>query len=402
MAAPKFDTARHGRKGRRATGAVAVSLLAGAPVLGGAAALAVATEPHAAQPGADRPGSPRPGRFVTAVSGSGEAKQIRMYQRGKPDPVWTWNAGDAEKLLSGQDKGRKEIKDLFSCIRKGTSATEAKWAAGGKKITAILGSAAVVIDYPSKRVLFGACNNTSMHSLEMLPHDKLAVATTGKTKDDGVWVYDTRQKVADRPVQKMTGLLSAHALQWDQSGGTLWAAGTDTWPQTGRTVHGRLVGYAYDKSSSQPLSYDSRRDHTMRQSAALKEEFPGWKEGPHELTAVPHQRKLLVTTDRDVYAFDITTGRFTYDLSSSYFKGFTSPTPTRNSHGIPRSGMKSLSLSAAGDFLYTSNDWGLDFTKEARFFDKGTKRPRASSVKLPRDIYKARWFAGTPGWPTAR
>ncbi|MFI0902405.1 hypothetical protein ACH4TE_02480 [Streptomyces sioyaensis] len=39
---------------------------------------------------------------------------------------------------------------------------------------------------------------------------------------------------------------------------------------------------------------------------------------------------------------------------------------------------------------------------EARFFNKDTKQPQASSVKLPRDIYKARWFAETPGRPTAR
>ena len=75
------------------------------------------------------------------------------------------------------------------------SATEVKYAAKGRKITAIIGYAAVVINYTpensdlDKTLAFATClhgETESAHTLELLPDDVLAVATTGQSQKAGV------------------------------------------------------------------------------------------------------------------------------------------------------------------------------------------------------------------------
>ncbi|KUO00025.1 DUF6528 family protein [Streptomyces caeruleatus] len=337
--------------------------------------------------------------FITGVRGDGDAKQIRVHERGKPDPVWTWSPRDAEKLMTEAE--RTEFAAVLQSMRKGSSITEFKWAAGGTKIAAIVGWAAVLIGYPSKKLLFGNANETSMHSLEVLPGNKLALVTSGASQSDGVWVFDTSRKVADQPIQKLPGLPSGHALVWDQAESMLWAAGTDIWPETTKPVRGRLVGYKYDGKSAKPLSYSADRDYTMREAGQLKDEYPAWKEGPHDLAPVPDQRKILIATDLSIYEFDLSTKKFKYDIADTYFNGFIS-SPERGEKKIPRSGLKSLSLSSSGgDYVYLANDWKGDFSKQVRFFRRGEKKP-GETVQLPSYAYKARWFYEMPGWPTAR
>ncbi|WP_030161086.1 DUF6528 family protein [Streptomyces sp. NRRL S-244] len=337
--------------------------------------------------------------FITGVRGESDAKQIRVYEQGDPTPVWTWDPSDAEALMT--DEERAECSAVLNSMREYEGITEIKWAAGGAKVAAIIGGAAVLIDYASKALLFGACNNTSMHSLEVLPDDRLAIVTSGPYENDGVWVYDTSTRIAEHPVQELPGLRSGHALVWDETERMLWAAGADVWPETSGKVHGRLVGYRYRGDAAEPLSYSKDRDYKMRESRQLRAEYPTWKEGPHDLTPVPGERKLLVVTDLDAYEFDLDALEFGYDVADTYFKGFAT-SPDRQEAGIPRSGFKSLSVAPTGvEYVYTANDWRTDFTTHVRFFTRDEQEP-AEALNLKGLAYKARWFDETPGWPAAR
>lgn len=337
--------------------------------------------------------------FITGVRGKGDAKQIRICDPWDPASVWTWDPSDAEALMT--DEERAECSEVLNSMREYEGITEIKWAAGGTKIAAIIGGAAVLIDYTTKALLFGACNDTSMHSLEVLPDDRLAIVTSGPYESDGVWVYDTSTRIADHPVQELPGLRSGHALVWDETERMLWAAGADVWPETSGTVRGRLVGYQYQDDEAEPLSYSKDRNYTMRESRQLEAEYPTWKEGPHDLAPVPGERKLLIATDLDAYEFDLDTREFDYDVADTYFKGFVT-SPDRQKAGIPRSGFKSLSVSATGEeYVYTANDWRTDFTTKVRLFTRD-QQESAEVLDLKGLAYKARWFEETPGWPTAR
>ncbi|MFD7837567.1 hypothetical protein [Streptomyces sp. NPDC059761] len=158
--------------------------------------------------------------FITGVRGNGDAKQIRIHDPWDPASVWTWDPSDAEALMA--DEERTECSAVLNSMREWDGITEIKWAAGGTKIAAIIGGAAVLIDHTSKALLFGACNSTSMHSLEVLPDDRLAIVTSGSYESDGVWVYDTSSRIADHPIQKLPGLRSGHVLVWDETERMQW------------------------------------------------------------------------------------------------------------------------------------------------------------------------------------
>ncbi|GGR08059.1 hypothetical protein [Streptomyces netropsis] len=355
--------------------------LAGLLFLSGTAPLA-----HAA-PGPSRPlvrdaAAPL---FITGLRGTRNIKQqINVYSRGNVTPLWSW-------VPPGDEPG-------LSCLRESYGVTEAKWAANGTRIAAIVGNGVVVVSYPGGDILFGACNNTNMHSVEMLPGNRIAVADTGSSAAGGVWVYSMDRRIATEPIQRVGGLPSSHGLLWDETAKVLWAVGTNRWPQQGSDspdVHGLLVAYRYDSAAAQPLSQQAV--HTMRKSPALPE-WPGWYDGPHDIAPVPGQRELLVTTDLTVFVFDIDRGAFS-GASDTYLKGFGSHVRERDDAGQPLSGMKSIGLSPTDGIIYAQPSWKADFANTVGFATEGRRRP---GFMPGGSLYKARWFRETPGWPTAR
>ncbi|MDV5142870.1 hypothetical protein R1T08_00640 [Streptomyces sp. SBC-4] len=62
--------------------------------------------------------------------------------------MWTWDPGDAEALMTDQE--RTECSAVLNSMREWDGITEIKWAAGGTKTAAIVGGAAVLIDYTTK------------------------------------------------------------------------------------------------------------------------------------------------------------------------------------------------------------------------------------------------------------
>ncbi|PNY23385.1 WD40/YVTN repeat-like-containing domain protein [Tolypocladium capitatum] len=321
--------------------------------------------------------------------------------------IWTW---DANTGLSHVPVG------LQRCIKGGVSATEVKFAARGKKIVAIIGNSAVVINHApgavvDKTVDFAVCLSGKLaaaHTAELLPGNLLAVATTGQQKDAGVWVYDASKMVASpQPVQQLPGVRAIHGMLWDQQIQTLWVTGnTDAADGTGGTAYGIVQGYKYDKSSRR---LTESTGYTISFARRLSSEWDGafakWWNGPHDLVPVPSKRILLFPMDRDIHAVDLSTGTFNHSgakLAAEYLKGFRAVDNRIGYDGeaLPRSDIKSISLHPDGGALYTQAPWRapsglasqvnlLSPSGVYSYFYKG------------QTIYRSRVFAEIPGWPTA-
>ncbi|MFD7234480.1 hypothetical protein ACFWAT_04130 [Streptomyces syringium] len=381
------DAAAPARKPLPCARRLLLAVLAGLLVLGGTAPLAHAAPGPSRTFGRDAAAAPL---FITGLRGTRDIKQqINVYSRGNVTPLWSW-------VPPGNEPG-------LSCLRESHGVTEAKWAANGTRIAAIVGNGVVVLSYPKGDLLFGACNHTNMHSVEMLPGNRIAVADTSSSAAGGVWVYSMDRRIATEPIQRVGGLPSSHGLLWDETAKVLWAVGTDRWPQQGSdspAVHGLLVAYRYDPVGDQPLS--PQAVHTMRQSPALGE-WPGWYDGPHDIAPVPGQRELIITTDLTVLVFDIDRAAFVSPSASgaseTRLKGFGSHVRERDDAGQPLSGMKSIGLSPTDGIIYAQPSWRADFANTVGFATEGGRQP---GFMPGGSLYKARWFREMPGWPTAR
>ncbi|MEU2434149.1 MULTISPECIES: hypothetical protein [unclassified Streptomyces] len=359
---------------------------------------------------------------------------IEIYDANTGKLIWNWTGQDASDALQGElyVQLRNAILDKNGNIK--GEVTDAKFADGGSKIVAIIADAAVVINCKDKSIHFGIYREWAkgsllgaMHSLEMLPDNNLAIATDLKEWDDsrkseprkpGVAVYDMGPAVLpDSAPRRMEGynLSSCHALVWDESQQILWAAGTSKWPANpSDKVYTRLVGYHYSRDA---LTQTDTDVHEFPSASLGKSDpaYSNWVEGGHDLVPVPNERRLIVTTDIDLYEYDLEAGSFYKfeDFTASvkaYFSNYECPVEARKISGFPRSAMKSLRLSKNGLGVHTQSNWrGTD-----SYLDEGdhTQQVYFFGVDAPDNldfrkfgangwIYKARWFDEVPGWLSA-
>jgi hypothetical protein len=94
-------------------------------------------------------------------------------------------------------------------------------------IAAIYANAVVVLHHLPEnktmdgKVVFAACTNNTVlrrtQSLEILPENELAVATSGQTSEDGFIVFDMSMPLnnSPTPIQTITGLRAVHGMIWD-------------------------------------------------------------------------------------------------------------------------------------------------------------------------------------------
>ncbi|CAI7669048.1 unnamed protein product [Penicillium bialowiezense] len=327
---------------------------------------------------------------------------------------WEWKWEGA----SGVNQYLKTLTNLTSCLN-GTnywSATEVKFARNGTLIAAIYANAAVVIHREpgdktmDKKVLFATCTNDLLgnaHTVEVLPGNKLAVATSGKTSDDGFLVFNMSSPLSDSPkvLQQIKGLRAVHGLIWDEHAQMLWANGLNEAPDGGATHPAQAVlqGYYYDKSTE--LLEESRTTKFQFPCASdLHTEWGGgayatWWDGPHDLAPVPNERKLLLTTDLDVYVFDINKGAFERGecAQSDYLKGFRSLGSRR---GVNSQGREDVSLGLNDSLIYVQAPWksASALGNQINVYHNGVYIPLFKRW----DVYRSRWFADVPGWPKPR
>ena len=146
---------------------------------------------------------------------------------------WKWSRDHLKQKLPNDIK-----KCLFSVAN---DATEVKWIRNGTAVAAIYSDTVLLINHTphdertDKKITFAACRQNSLlrnaHTMEMLPGNLLAVATTGQSASDGFVVYNAsehRPLVANPPVlQKVSGTRAIHGMIWDEMEQMLWATGTD-------------------------------------------------------------------------------------------------------------------------------------------------------------------------------
>ncbi|KAJ5144253.1 uncharacterized protein N7515_003040 [Penicillium bovifimosum] len=361
---------------------------------------------------------PAPGPWQDIITGHYGVPAILKIHDRKGVVKWSWQREDVTQVLPPRIKS-----GLFS---NANDATEMKWMRDGKSVGAIYSNLVVVInhtpEYPStdKQITFAVSRESddlrNAHTLEPLPGDRLAVATTGQRPWDGILVYNMSSALplVDEPpvLQRVEGLRAIHAMIWDEELQVLWATGTDAAADGSDPVpaYGVIQGYPFDAVSGQ-----------LREDKAYRFRFPeyydidtewghgySWWSGPHDLVPVPNERTFLVSNDIGLHAFDIKTMQFTAayeEVTDKYMRGFEVTTNDR--HGInrqgqyeelPQSDLKGFSLAPDGSFVYVQSLWNLYRGNHTSLVVDGVRH----QIMKGDEIYRSRWFGDIDGWPKPR
>ncbi|KAJ5786984.1 hypothetical protein N7457_001974 [Penicillium paradoxum] len=358
---------------------------------------------------------PTQGPWQDIITGHyGIPPKLKIHDR-KSVVKWSWERQDVTQPLPPRIRS-----GLYS---NANDATELKWMRGGKSVGAIYSNLVVVInhtpDHPStdKQITFALSRDSddlrNAHTLEPLPGDRLAVATTGQRPWDGILVYNMSSALplVDEPpvLQRIEGLRAIHAMIWDEKLQMLWATGTDAAADGSDSVpaYGVIQGYPFDAATGK-----------LREDAAYRFRFPeyydidvewgqgySWWAGPHDLVPVPNERTFLVSNDIGLHAFDIETMQFSAayeEVTEKYMPGFEVTTNDR--HGInrqgqyeelPQSDLKGFSLAPDGSFLYIQSLWRLYRSNHTSLVVDGVRH----QIMKGDEIYRSRWFGDIDGWP---
>lgn len=130
----------------------------------------------------------------------------------------------------------------------------------------------------------------------------------------------------------------------------------------------------------------------------LNEEWDdSWWDGAHDITPVPNQRHLLLSTDLDIHLFNLTSDSFLHGdevLQQPFMQGFK-PVSSHEKH-LPRADIKSLSLHKSSGTLYVQADWKDYFSTLVNHLTCEAQAPRA--IYLSQSVYRSRWFSPVAGW----
>jgi hypothetical protein len=262
------------------------------------------------------------------------------------DEVFVIAPAGVEKLWSWR---AKEHAELPVALRGSFGTTDdCKPVADGKQILISSSSGGcALVKYPSGQVLWFA-RVTNAHSLEMLPRERVVVASSVGAKGNRLVLFDLAH--SDQPLSDVA-LPSAHGVVWDEQRHRLWALGFD-----------ELRSYELKDWETDKPTLNQLTSHPLPDGDG------------HDLQAVPGGNDLVVTTGRGVHLFDRERGEF-------------------RSHpdlGM-RAGMKCVSIHPSTGrivFVQSAGDhWWSD--------KLGFLAP-AGELKLESDkVYKARWFASS-------
>lgn len=213
--------------------------------------------------------------FVLPANAQEDAASSRLLLCGMGE-VFEVEAGSLEKKWSWRGAEREELPEAMRS--RFATTDECKPVEGGKKvlISASSGGCALV-ERPSGRVLWHA-QVTNAHSLELLPRDRVVVASSlGKTGNRLV-VFDLAR--SNEPIFD-TPLPSAHGVVWDEGRHCLWA-----------------LGFA-ELRRYELKDWDGDKASLVQQASHPLPDDDG-----HDLQAVPRSNDLVISTGRHVYLFD--------------------------------------------------------------------------------------------------
>jgi len=193
----------------------------------------------------------------------------KAAETGTIEKLWRWSGEDAADL---PDAARRDFNHLDEC----------KPVENGSKILVCASNGGcAVIDRATKQILWRA-HVTNAHSLALLPHDRIVIASS--LSGDQLVVFDLHSQ--SKPVCKIP-LHSAHGLVWDEQRQCLWA-----------------------------LNFDAVRAFTLEQwdgdkpALKLKSMHALSDQDWHDLREVPRSSKLILTTEHSVQLFDRDQGIF--------------------------------------------------------------------------------------------
>lgn len=351
----------------------------------------------------------------TIITGAyGVPAVLKLHDRNG-NVNWSWQREDVKQSLPPS---------IERCLwSNANDATDLKWMRSGSSVGAVYSNLVMVVNHTpedpenDKRITWAICRDNEFfwnaHALEALPGDRVAVGTTGERPWDGIMVYDMSmdKELEDDPpiLQNITGLRAIHGLIWDEQAQLLWAAGTDAAADGTDPVpaYGALVAYPFNNETNELSQEDARwyrMPHYYDQEAEWGAGY-GWWAGPHDLVPVPNERKFLVSSDRDIYEFDIDVGDFVAEgenVTEKWMPGFEVTTDDRHgfdAHGnyldLPRSDLKGFSLAPDGSYVYVQSLWRLLRGFHTSIVENGIRR----KIMIGDEIYRSRWFGEMDGWP---
>lgn len=185
--------------------------------------------------------------------------------------LWSWRAGDRTDLP-------EEFRTLFR------TTDECKPVNGGRRllISSSSGGLAVVERSTGSVQWYGYVGNA--HSIELLPEDRVVVAGSTNPEGNKLAVFDLKK--SNRIVFEES-LHSGHGVVWDEQRQLLWALG-----------HSELRAYSLKDWQTTEPKLALERKHNLPSASG------------HDLSMIPEGNELLLTTNRDVYLFNIENGTF--------------------------------------------------------------------------------------------
>ncbi len=267
--------------------------------------------------------------FIT-ICGGDEIYQIDP-QASPVTKLWSWRAKDRPEIPAA-------LKGAFA------TTDECKPLDGGKRMLICSSSGGcALLEMPSGKPLWWA-RVPSAHSIESLPNNGIAVASSVGTGGNKVVFFDAA--VPEKPVAELP-LPSAHGLVWDEDRNGLWALGF------------KELLFLQSRKTSAPMAFQA----TAR--------FPLPDEDGHDLRPVPRSSELIVSTHAHVWRFD--REKHVFKLDSE----LKDRVETKSIDTHPKTG-RILLTQASGE------NWWTNFVE--------LLNPAAKVVLEKERIYKARWF----------
>lgn len=190
---------------------------------------------------------------------------------GKVERRWSWTAKASPQLPE-------------ALHRTFASTDDCKPLAGGARILICSSSGGCALVERRSGVALWYAQVPNAHSLELLPRDRIVVASSVNAQGNRLVLFDVAR--SNQPIWSGP-LVSAHGVVWDDARQLLWALGL-----------------------AELQCYTLKDWDAAKPALALKASYALPDQGGHDLQPVPGSHDLVVTSGRQVFLFDRETRTF--------------------------------------------------------------------------------------------
>ncbi len=189
-----------------------------------------------------------------------------------PNHKWNWQASDSTEIPEAMQSRFVNVADCKPV---------------GKFILVVSSSSGVAIIQRSDRKCIFHTFATNAHSACLLPQQHIAIASS--YGGDEIVIYSYQDIATSNNPDARLELHGAHGVYWDKQRSRLWGLGDS-----------KLILVAIT-------------DTDNRMSLAVEKEWNLPTKGGHDLSPAQDGKSLFVTTDTQVYRFEMTEGLFKLD-----------------------------------------------------------------------------------------